>query len=389
MSQFLIPSKLFSSINNPWRWLSLRLFSSSISTRSSSSSSSQGRSFTVSYLVGTCGFPPERAASVSKRFSFETSEKPDSVIAFFRSIGFSQSTASRLLQYMPQLLIANPEKSLQPKIDFFKSKGFSTSDICKAIVYCPSILVRSVPNQIAPTFDFFDHMFQSRDKLIKAVIGNSGILFGFKGYVEPNIELLRDEGVPIEHVVRLIEYYPRQLKKTPKKYKEVLQDVKEMKFDPSKFQFIVAIHVCITAGKSAMARREGIYRRWGWTDREIFAAFRTHPWCLSISDGKIEVVMDYLVNELGYESSSIARIPAVLSMSLKRRIIPRGSVMLVLQSKGLVSKRGLATIFRCDEKTFLNKFIFSHPNEAEELLKLYQAKLGKELDHKRNECNTS
>ncbi|MED6207613.1 hypothetical protein PIB30_037310 [Stylosanthes scabra] len=386
MSQFLIPSKLFSSINNPWQWLSLRLFSSSISTRSSSSS--KGHSFTVSYLVRTCGFSPERAVSVSKRFSFETSEKPDSVIAFFRSIGLSQSTASRVFQYMPQLLIANPEKSLQPKIDFFKSKGFSTSDICKAIVYCPSILVRSVPNQIAPTFDFFDHMFQCRDKLIKAVKGNSGILFDFKGYLEPNIKLLREEGVPISHVVRLIEYYPRQLKTNPKKYKEVLEEVKEMKFDPSKFQFIVAVHVFITAGKSAMARREGIYRRWGWTDHDIFAAFRTHPWCLSISDGKIEAVMDYLVNELGYESSAIAKIPAVLSMSLNRRIIPRGSVMLVLQSKGLVSKLGLATIFRCDEKTFLNKFIFGHPNEAEELLKLYRSKIGKELDHKRNECNT-
>ncbi|KAL1359182.1 hypothetical protein HN51_004464 [Arachis hypogaea] len=381
MSRFLILPKHFASIN-PWPWLSLSLFS----TRSSSSRS-KGKSFTVSYLVGTCGFSPERAVSVSKRFSFKTSERPDTVIAFFRNIGLSQTSLFRVLQSMPQLLVASPERSLQPKIDFFKSKGFSTSDICKTIVNNPLILIRSVQVQIAPAFDFFDDMFPSRDKLIKAIIRNSSILYDFKIYVEPNIKLLREAGVPISHVIRLIEYCPRQLKANPKRFKEVLQEIKEMKFDPFKFQFVVAIYVNVTVGKSSLARRKGIYRKWGWTDGNIFAAFRNHPWCLVISDDKIEAIMDYLVNELGYSASSISSNPWVLSMSLKRRIIPRGSVILVLQSKGLGRKLGLGTIFRCNEEIFLNKFIFRHEKEADDLLKLYQANLGKEQVHKRKECN--
>ncbi|RYR13260.1 uncharacterized protein LOC107636203 isoform X1 [Arachis ipaensis] len=355
--------------SNPWPWHSLRL-----SSTLSSSSSSRGNSFVVSYLVGTCGFSPERAVYISKRFSFETSDKPDAVISFIKNIGLSQTTTLRVIQSLPQLLVANP-KTLQPKIDFFKSKGFSSSDICRIIEGCPSILTRSLQNEIAPSFDCFDAMFQSRHKLIKAATGYSAMLYDFARYTEPNIKLLREEGVAESHIVRLIEYYPNQLKNSPKKFKEVLQEVKDMKFDPLTFQFIVAIHVKAKTGKSTWERKEGIYRKWGWTDADIIRAFRRCPWCFASSDNKIEAVMDFLVNQLGYASSSVVKYPLILSMSLKRRIIPRGSVFLVLQSKGLVRKLGLASVFRINEKTFLSKFILCQKKEADELFKLYKSKL--------------
>nr|XP_025646658.1 uncharacterized protein LOC112741773 isoform X3 [Arachis hypogaea] len=315
MSQILIRiisrPKLYSCISNPWPWHSLRL-----SSTLSSSSSSRGNSFVVSYLVGTCGFSPERAVYISKRFSFETSDKPDAVISFIKNIGLSQTTTLRVIQSLPQLLVANP-KTLQPKIDFFKSKGFSSSDICRIIEGCPSILTRSLQNEIAPSFDCFDAMFQSRHKLIKAATGYSAMLYDFARYTEPNIKLLREEGVAESHIVRLIEYYPNQLKNSPKKFKEVLQEVKDMKFDPLTFQFIVAIHVKAKTGKSTWERKEGIYRKWGWTDADIIRAFRRCPWCFASSDNKIEAVMDFL-------------------------------------SKGLVRKLGLASVFRINEKTFLS-----------------------------------
>ena len=353
--------------NHPWLYVKFM---------STTSLTSKGNSFTVSYLIDTCGFPPERAASVSKHINFETSEKSDLVIEFFKNHGFSQTQALSMIRKFPQLLRADPEKSLKPKIDFFKSKGFSSSDIPKLMCF-PRILCRSLQNEIIPCFDFFNNMFQSKHKLMKAVLRYPGILCDFGKRSALNIKLLREEGVPESHIVRFIEYFPRALKMTPKQFKEAVQEVKELGFDHLKLQFVIAINAKLCIGRSTWATKEGIYRKWGWTDDDISAAFRVRPNCMSISQNKIEAVMDFLVNKLGYASSAIARYPSVLSMSLRKRIIPRGSVILVLLSKGLVNQLHLSAMFNYNEKVFLNKFVYCHEKEADELLKLYQAKLAR------------
>ena len=210
---------------------------------------------------------------------------------------------------------------------------------------------------------------------MKAVMFNPGILYDLEKCSAPNVKLLREEGVPESHIVRFIQYFPRALKARPKQFKEAVQEVKEMKFDPLKLQFVLVLRIKIQTSKSTWARKEGIYRKWGWTDDDISVAFRVSPNCMSISDDKIEAIMDFLVNKLGYKSSDIARCPVVLSMSLRKRIIPRGSVILVLLSRGLVNELSLSAIFKCNEMVFLDRFIYCHEKEADELLKLYQAKL--------------
>ncbi|MED6150061.1 hypothetical protein PIB30_068561 [Stylosanthes scabra] len=96
---------------------------------------------------------------------------------------------------------------------------------------------------------------------------------------------------------------------------------------------------------------------------------------MMVSDNKIEAIMDFLVNKLGCTPSVISRSPLVLSVSLGKRIIPRGSVIEVLVSKGLVKMPCLKRIYRPNETVFLDKFVYCHEKEAAELLKLYQAKL--------------
>ena len=362
----LTTPKLHSLPNHPW------LLVKFIST---TSSSSKGNSFTVSYLIDTCGFPPERAASVSKRINFEDREKSDLVFEFFKNHGFSQTQMLSMIRKHPQLLRTDPEKILRPKIEFFKSKGFSSSDMLRLMVGWPNILTRSLQNEIIPCFDFFNNMFQSKHKLMKAVLRYPGILCDFGKRSALNIKLLREEGVPESHIVRFIEYFPRTLKAPPKQFEKTVQEVKELQFNPLRLQFIVVVHVKICISRSTWARKEGIYRKWGWTDYDISAAFRVQPFCMSSSDDKIEEVMDFLVNKMGYKSSDIVRFPVVLTMSLGKRIIPRGSVILALSSKGLVNQLNLSAIFKCNERVFLDKFVCCYEKEADELLKLYGDKL--------------
>ncbi|XP_019418058.1 PREDICTED: transcription termination factor MTERF15, mitochondrial-like [Lupinus angustifolius] len=368
LSKTLSP-KLILSQNHPFSWISLRFISTT--------SKSKDHSFTLSYLINTCGFSPQRAATISNNINFKTREKPDSVIEFLMNHGFSQTNALSVIRSAPSLLqSSDPNKFFLPKIEFFKSKGFSDSDILTLIIKFPTILKRSLENEIVPSFDFFNDMFRSEHKMIKTVMRHSGILYGLNSCIAPNINLLREEGVPESHIVQFVEYYPRSLKASPERFKETVEEVKKLEFNPLKKRFVVAIHVKRCISGSTWERKEGIYRRWGWTDDDFQAAFRLHPFCMSMADSKIEAVMEFLVNKLGFESAVIAQHPVLLTLSLEKRIIPRGSVVLALLSKGLVENLNLSPIFKTVEKVFLDKFVYCHEKkEADELLKLYQAKL--------------
>ncbi|MED6207616.1 hypothetical protein PIB30_037313 [Stylosanthes scabra] len=366
----LSTSKPHSLWNHPWLQAK---FSSTATT--TTCSRSKGNSFTVSYLIHTCGFSPQCALSVSKHLNFETNEKPELVFEFFKNHGFTQTQALSIIRKSPQLLRANSVKSVQPKIDYFKSKGVSDPDIRLILMSWPTILLRSLEKEIIPSFDFLCSMLQSNQNLTKVLIRHAGILCDLGNYLQPNIEVLREEGVTESHVVRFIEYFPRTFMLSSKKFKEAVQAVKELKFDPLKIQFIIAVQVKLAISRSTWLRREGIYRKWGWTDNEISTAFRIQPWCMAVSDNKIEAIMDFLVNKLGYTPFVISRYPLVLSMSLEKRIIPRGSVIIVLLSKGVVNMPSLTRLYCPNETVFLDKFVYLHEKEAAELLKLYQAKL--------------
>ncbi|MED6207612.1 hypothetical protein PIB30_037309 [Stylosanthes scabra] len=362
--------KLVSSLSsNPWLWLPPRLISTS-----SPSSSSQGDAFTFSYLTDTCGISPERAITISKRFKLESSERPDAVIEFFKNQGLSQTMTSRIFRTVPVLLFASAEKTLKPKLDFLKSKGFSTSDIHSILLGFPEILKRSLKNEIIPCFNFLDNMFECKNKLRKTVVSHSCVLYDIAKRMEPNIKLLREEGVPESHILRFLECYPHTLKSWPARFKKKVLEVKGMEIDPLKLQFVILVRVKLCLSESTWARKEGIYRKWGWTDDDISAAFRVHPFCMCTSDSKIEEVMGFLVNTLGCKSSDILKCPSVLTMSLRKRIIPRGSVIRALMSKGLINKLSW-TAFRYNELKFLDKYVQCYDKEANELLKLYQAKL--------------
>ncbi|MBA0876271.1 hypothetical protein Goshw_006539, partial [Gossypium schwendimanii] len=90
------------------RSIGLRLFSNS----------SNGHSFTVSYLINKCGFSPELASRVSKYVHFETPKKPDSLIVFLENHGFSQTQIVNLIKRQPTLLLSDTEKTLLPKLEF-------------------------------------------------------------------------------------------------------------------------------------------------------------------------------------------------------------------------------------------------------------------------------
>ncbi|KAL5074067.1 hypothetical protein RYX36_013051 [Vicia faba] len=111
-------------------------------------------SFTLSYFTNNCGLSPQDALKASKRLrlTFTTPEKPNSVIAFFKTHGFSIPQIQSIILKNPQLILSNPTKTILPKFQFLASKGASPSDIVAAVTRSSRFLRVSLEKHIIPAF---------------------------------------------------------------------------------------------------------------------------------------------------------------------------------------------------------------------------------------------
>ncbi|CAL5415667.1 unnamed protein product [Camellia sinensis] len=358
-------------------FLQIHPFSSSSSSSSLKTTPNQ-HSFTVNYLINSCGFPLEKALSASKYVNFETPDKPDSVLAFFENHGFTKTQISTLVGKLPPVIVCDPEKTLLPKLEFFKSKGVSSTDVAKILSSSPAVLKRSLENHVIPSFNFLKKLMGSEAATISA-IKRSGrlLLLDLQIDVAPNIEFLRASGVPNENILVLLRYQPRVFMTSCDRFREIVKEVEEMGFNPLRTKFVIAIHAFRAMSKSTWEKKVEVYKKWGLSEDDILVAFGKHPWCMIASEHKISGVMDFFVNKMGLESSFFVRRPALVSLSLEKRIVPRCEVYKVLLSKGLIKDQdiSLMRMLVSPENWFLNRVVYRHKEEAPKLLKLYKEKL--------------
>lgn len=160
-------------------------------------------------------------------------------------------------------------------------------------------------------------------------------------------------------------------------FKKIVNMVKEMGFDPSKFTFVQAVHAISGKGNNSIWDRcYESYGKWGWSKDEILSAFKKQPNCMLLSEKKITKAMDFLVNKMGWNSKDIARYPAAMLLSLEKRIVPRCLVIQILSSKGLVKKElSLSTIMTPSEECFLERNVIKYEKKVPRLLSVYQGKV--------------
>ncbi|XP_058723457.1 uncharacterized protein LOC131595185 [Vicia villosa] len=344
----------------------------------SSTTSQQNHQFTVSYLVSNFGFSLETATKASKLVHFKASQNPDSVITIFRNFGFSDSDINDIVSKAPNILTCDPHKRILPKFQFLLSKGASNSDIVEIVVRSPRILYSSLENCIIPTFELVRRFLPSNDKVIQHVL-KCRCFFGHN-HVINNVNLLLDDGVTDKNLRYL-------LLKTPSIFlirdmRSALDMVKKMGFnDPSKVNFCIALLAKRAMPKSRWDAKVTVFKRWGWSDEMVLEAFRKRPLCMLSSKEKINDVMRFWVNELGWNSSALVKRADIFSYSLENRTIPRACVVSYLISKGLIENNvELSTPFAVNEEVFLEKYVQSFKEERHNLLKLYLEKMdGKKI----------
>ncbi|GAU45525.1 hypothetical protein TSUD_400720 [Trifolium subterraneum] len=344
------------------------LFSTHFCTNTSDSTP-----FPVSYLINKFDFSPQFASKLcySYRLRFKTAKKPDSVLAFFRNYGFSDSQLRHMIPKLPDLLSCNPSKRVLPKFQFFLSKGASTSDIVNLVSKNPRVLSPSLKNHIVPTYEVVYRILKSHDETITRVILDP--VYHGNNHVHANIRLLIENGVSDSNIARLLRNWG-QVFRTHDMLK-LVEELKDLGFSPTQTTFAIALHAKTYVIKNLWKEKVDAFKKWGWSDEDVVIAFKKQPYCMLVSIDKINLLMSFWVDQLGWDPLVLAKGPSLFLLSLEKRIIPRAEVVQFLLKKGLREKNASLTCpFVVPEKVFLDMFI-NRFKESSYLFKLYQEKL--------------
>ncbi|XP_024027052.1 uncharacterized protein LOC112093229 [Morus notabilis] len=280
---------------------------------------------------------------------------------------------SHLVRIRPKLLLADTEKTLLPKLEFLEAKGFSCLEIAKMLSIRPNVLGSSLDKQIKPAYDFLRNLLQSDKKVIAAAKRCPDILAHKK---LPCLDILRGYGVSDANIATLVIYRPSFLMLSSDQSRKILERVVEIGFDASKISFVLALNAFWSMSKSTWESKFDAYKKWGWSEEEVWEAFQRNPWCMMISEDKLMGSMDFFINQMGWRPCLMAKCPTILGLSLKKRVVPRCSVFQLLLSKGLVEKEvSINTLLLASEEKFLQKFVARYEKKAPELLKMYKETL--------------
>jgi mTERF domain-containing protein len=335
---------------------------------------SYSTSFAVSYLINNFGFSPKSASKLCSTYNvrFKTAQKPDSIRNFFRNHGFSDTQLHHIIAKLPWLLSCNPFKRVLPKFQFFLSKGASTSYIVDIVCKNPVVLSASLKNRIVPAYESVYRYLQS-DKDTIALLNYNPIIFGSSNVVH-NIKVLTESGVTDSNIARLLRTCTKLFYR--KDLHELVEELKDLGFDPPRSIFSIALMAKSSVSKTLWKEKVDAFKKWGWSDEDVIQAFRKQPHCMLTSIDKINLVMSYWVNQLGWDAMDIAKVPRVFGASLEQRIIPRAPVVQYLSKKGLLKKEAsLTSPFVVKEEIFLDMYINRFKEESSYLLKLYEEKM--------------
>ncbi|KAG9148187.1 hypothetical protein Leryth_014124 [Lithospermum erythrorhizon] len=320
----------------------------------------------------------ENALKASRKVQLMSPKQPDSVLYILKNHGFNKAQISQLVSRYPEILKANAERTILPKLDFFVSIGVPNSVLGIALSYYPGIFSRSLSKTLIPSYNYVKS-FVGTDAKVAYVFKRSPRLFvdGFRREVVENIAKLRDYGVPETSICFMFSYYPGTLMQRNDRFVKNLSKVIEMGFDSSKYKFVVAFQTLCDMKKSTIERKKKVYSRWGWSECDIEAAFLAHPICMSLSETKINSAMDFLINKMGFQTRAIAKSPVLLFYNLEKRIVPRCQVARALILKGLRKKETthVISLLQVSNERFMEMYMTKYPKELPQLLDLYKGKV--------------
>ncbi|KAL4197654.1 hypothetical protein AMTRI_Chr04g252160 [Amborella trichopoda] len=324
-------------------------------------------SFMVNLFVDSFGFSKQGAiASSSQLLHVKTPEKALSVLNFLKAKGFEAIHISKC----PHLLAANVEKNLIPKFKLFEDLGLSKLDLGAVISANPTIVMYSLNKRLLPNILFLKNYLDPKG-VLKFLKGQGRRLVSKR--LQSNVRFMESQGIGGSKLRALL------LKRTPLfevmsiRLIEITEKVKELGIESHFKMYSHAVGFMSLMSKETWQRKFKFFKSFGWSEEDIRIAFQKMPVIFCLSEQKLQKTMDYFINELKYDEKYLCFHPNIFCFNLERRLIPRINLLKVLRSRKLLEKdASLLTICVLSEKAFLERYVLSFGEEAENLLNIHK-----------------
>ncbi|XP_055836096.1 transcription termination factor MTERF5, chloroplastic-like [Solanum dulcamara] len=263
----------------------------------------------------------QAASTSSKVTSLKSVKNPHLVINFLKQTGFDNTQMKKLVSRAPKLLIRDVSNTLKPKLRCLMDLGLSVSDLVNVIAKDPHIIGRGLATRLRPTIDFLMTTLVSDENVVKALKRFPWLLsFGALGIMETNLLLLRNYGVPDVRIKKLLLRNPTYFAQKPEWIKGLLHRVEnDFQVPRDSPSFLYGFQALSWQKKSTLDRKFGIFKSFGWSDDDILHMFRKLPYCVGLSEVRIQEKLNFFMKELGFESAYLVSHPAILSYSLDKR----------------------------------------------------------------------
>ncbi|XP_011034666.1 PREDICTED: uncharacterized protein LOC105132710 [Populus euphratica] len=343
---------------------------------SSSLSSSSSSSFTVDFLVNSCGLPLKSALLASRKLKLDKKNlrNPPFVLQFLKSHNFDETHISKLIEKRPEVLQSRVEGNLAPRFEFLIANGFVGKLLHDLIIHHTEILTSALDSRIKPAFYLLKSFLYCNENIVAALKRSSRLLTAdLNVNAKPNIDFLRKEGVPVNMVAKLIILNPGTILSKRGRMVYAMNAIKNLGLEPDKTMFVRALSVRLQMTESTWNKKIEVMKSLRWSEEEILRAFKRYPQILAFSEEKIRSAIDFYINTMELERQIIIANPNFIGFSIDKRIRPRYNVINVLESKELIKgDMKISTLLVTSEKKFFINYVSRFADEVPGLLELYK-----------------
>uniref|UniRef100_A0ACD5THJ8 Uncharacterized protein n=1 Tax=Avena sativa TaxID=4498 RepID=A0ACD5THJ8_AVESA len=277
---------------------------------------------TVFYLESTCALSPAaaaRAADSIRLVSADSTAQANAVLDLLRRYGFSDAHISATVRKFPIVLVSDPTKTLQPKLDFLASVGISGPLLPKLVSLSPIVLHRSIQDHLAPFIESLREILGSDARVVTALRQMPYVIrCSPKSSLKLGLPALRDvHGVPPGDVSKIVAIQPGVILQGPNRMAEIVQAIKKFGVEPGHPTFVHMFAIISKMKTPTLERKIALYQSLGFDKDGVTFIMRRYPPSLAISEEKIKQNVRFLVEKAGLSLEEIMRYPNALVRSLE------------------------------------------------------------------------
>ncbi|CAN1341857.1 Transcription termination factor MTERF5, chloroplastic [Linum perenne] len=338
-----------SSLSNQWFVPGGACYIAHFSKLAQVSSTTTSTSALFECLIETFKFPKTQALSIAARFPpLKSSQKPQALFIYFRNLGFSHSHIQLAVFRRPQILFANIDKNLKPKIQHFHNLGHEGSRLGLLVARLPALLTASLKKRLGPRLQTLQNIASQYDSC----------------------------GIVGSQLSMLFRMQPRIFLSEESRLRDLVSRTLDFGFSVKSRMFVHGLYTVSGRSCITLERKFAIFSSYGFSKEECMEMFRKAPVLLRFSEEKLKFGMDFYLNTVKLTKNVVVYRPVLLMYSMKDRVVPRYHVLRAVESKGLLEKKkkpNLCTVLSLTNDRFLEKFVCKYLDDAEELFMVYKA----------------